>query len=152
MASESFKADVTSRFNLLVELLIRRGLAKNNSGVARLMEQPVQIISKLLSGERIITLEQTSALSRNAQVNGDWLLTGTGEIFKEEEEVAQLAPDELIAAVATAVARHEIPKVLGERIIEQMSMLREELMAHKSEINDLNQRIIKMLELSKKGY
>ena len=151
MASESFKADVTSRFNLLVELLIKRGLAKNNSGVARLMEQPAQIISKLLSGERIITLEQTSALSRNAQVNGDWLLTGKGDIFKEETE-APPSPDDLIAAVATAVARHEIPKILGERIVEQLSQMRDDLMAHKTEINELNQRIIKMLDLSKKGY
>ena len=151
MASESFKMDVTSRFNLLAELLIKKGLAKNNAGIARLMEQPAQIISKLLSGERIVTLEQTSALSRNARVNGDWLLTGEGEIFKEDTPTTP-APDDIIAAVATAVARHEIPKILGEKIIEQLSVMRDELMVHKNEINDLNQRIIKMLELSKKGY
>ena len=151
MASESFKEDVTSRFNLLVELLIKKGLARNNSGVAKLMEQPSQLISKLLSGERLVTLEQTSALSRNAQVNADWLLTGKGDIFKEESGPV-LAPDSLIAPVATAVARHEIPKAMGESIIEQITLMRDELMAHKNEINDLNQRIIKMLDLAKRGY
>lgn len=151
MASESFKDGVTQRFNLLVDILIKKGLAKNNSAIARLMEQPAQIISKLQSGERIITLEQASALATNAKVNANWLLTGKGEVFKEEERIQPL-PDDLIAAVATAIAHHEIPRAIGEQIIEQMTAMRKELISHKDEINDLNQRIIKMLDLSKKGY
>ncbi len=151
MASESFKDSVTQRFNLLVDILIKKGLAKNNSAIARLMEQPAQIMSKLQSGERIVTLEQASALAKNTNLNVNWLLTGKGEVFKEEDKTQPL-PDDLIAAVATAVTRHEIPGLLGDRIIEQLSAMRDELVAHKDEINELNQRIIKMLDLSKKGY
>lgn len=151
MASESFKDGVTQRFNVLAEILIKRGVAKNNSAIARLMNQPVQIISKLLNGERIITLEQASALSDSVNLNANWLLTGMGEIFVEKTPVQPL-PDDLIAAVAAAIVRHEMSRELGDNIINKLSVMRDELLAHKDEINGLNQRIIKMLELSRRGY
>ncbi len=149
MASTEFKQGVTHRFNRLVEMLIKMGLARNNSSVAELMNQPVQIMSKLLSGERIITLEQASELSKNAGVNADWLLTGNGEAF-QKETTEEDANENLINRVTTAIFQGDIPKNLGEDIIEELMAYRDLDAAQKEEINKLNTRIIKMLELGKK--
>ncbi|XOD68680.1 MAG: hypothetical protein ACMUEM_06180 [Flavobacteriales bacterium AspAUS03] len=39
-------------------------MERNNTGIAKLMNQPLQVISKLFSGERIITMEQYGLLAK----------------------------------------------------------------------------------------
>ncbi len=149
MASSVFKQGVTERFNHLVELLVRNGRVKNNTAIAKIIGQPVQVVSKLLSGERIITLEQASALSKEVDVNSDWLLTGKGDIFHAKKERA-INPDNIVAEVSAMIIRNELPKTTGEKIIKTITNLREENGRQKDEINSLNQKIIKMLELARK--
>lgn len=149
MASSAFKASVTERFNRLVEMLNKTGLARNNSEVAALMNQPVQIMAKLLNGDRIVTLEQASALSQNAGVNSDWLFTGKGSAFKASGD-GKAEKENLITRITTAMFQGEISKSLGEDIIEELMAYRDKDEQQLAEINKLNKRIIKMLELSKK--
>ncbi len=149
MASSAFKQEITERFNLLVSLLIRNGRVKNNTAIAKIIGQPVQVVSKLLSGDRIITLEQASALSKEADVNTDWLLTGKGEVFLAREQ-PQINADNLVADISAMVTRNEIPKEIGEKIIQVLTELKEENSRQKDEINELNTKIIKMLELARR--
>lgn len=149
MASEEFKEGVTKRFNYLADVLKRRGLAKNNTAIAGLIKQPLQVVSKLRSGERLITLQQASELSKNANVSIDWLLLGEGETFKTSEATT-VKTDDVLGKVAMGVARGELPEVLGNEIINMIGELRKENHKHKAEINLLNAKIIKMLELARK--
>ena len=149
MASSAFKQEITERFNLLVSLLIRNGTVKNNTAIAKIIGQPVQVVSKLLSGDRIITLEQASALSKEADVNTDWLLTGKGEVFLAKER-PQINADNLVADISAMVTRNEIPREIGEKIILVLTELKEENSQQKDEINELNTKIIKMLELARR--
>lgn len=82
MAKQNFKEEMTKRFNRVVEILKDLGYTSHTQ-IAELIEQPLQTVSKLLSGERIITLEQASALSRNSRINLIWLLTGAGSELVE---------------------------------------------------------------------
>ena len=134
---------------MLVSLLIRNGRVKNNTAIAKIIGQPVQVVSKLLSGDRIITLEQASALSKEADVNTDWLLTGKGEVFLAREQ-PQINADNLVADISAMVTRNEIPKEIGEKIIQVLTELKEENSRQKDEINELNTKIIKMLELARR--
>ncbi|XOD66731.1 MAG: hypothetical protein ACMUEL_01405 [Flavobacteriales bacterium Tduv] len=85
MASIQFKKEINQRTFQLFKTLLNSGLAKNNTEIARLMRQPLQIISKLFSGERILTMEQCSMLAKNANVNVDWVVTGRGEMFMNKK-------------------------------------------------------------------
>lgn len=87
MATEEFKNEVTKRFALLVDALKKRGY-KNNTQIAKLINQPLQVVSKLLSGERIITLEQVGELCINSNANSYWLLTGKGGMFNDPELIS----------------------------------------------------------------
>ena len=149
MASSAFKEDVTGRFRKLVDMLNKTGQARTNSEVAALMNQPVQIMAKLLSGDRIITLEQASALAKNAGISTDWLLTGKGQAFQSQS--SEDAPKEnLINRVTTAIFQGEIPKALGEDIIRELMEYRDNDASQKEQINALNTRIIKMLDVARK--
>lgn len=149
MASEQFKEGVTKRFNYLADILKRRGLAKNNTAIAEMIKQPLQVVSKLRSGERLITLQQASELSKSANVSIDWLLLGEGEPFKVVES-STVKADDVLGRVAMGVARGELPEVLGNEVINMIGELRKENHKHKGEINLLNAKIIKMLELARK--
>jgi len=81
MAKQKFKQEITARFNLVAEELKKQGYATNTS-IAKLIGQPLQVVSKLLSGERIITLEQVGFLTKSSNINATWLLTGQGEMIR----------------------------------------------------------------------
>jgi len=149
MASSAFKQEVTERFNLLVDMLIRNGSVKNNTAIAKIIGQPVQVVSKLLSGDRIITLEQASALSKAVDVNTDWLLTGKGEVFLPKEQ-PRINADNMVAEISAMVTRNEMPRGIGDKIIQVLTELRDENVRQKDEINGLNGKIIKMLELARR--
>ena len=144
MASPEFKDAIIDRFNELVEELFKRGIVKNNTGIARLIKQPLQLISKLLGGERILTLEQLSALSTNAGVNPDWVLTGNGSMFKENGVVPPVAED-IIAQVSKAAANGDMPEYVAAKVIAEITSLREMNEQQKDELNKLNKKIIQML-------
>lgn len=151
MATATFKTGVTERFILLAETLMRSGTATNYTSIAKLMEQPLQVVSKLMNGDRIVTLEQAGALSKNAKVNADWLLTGVGEMFKTEEVVLE-ASDDILLEISRAVSRFELQGPLAEKLIFAFTELKKENGALKDEVSSLKEKIIKMLEaITKNG-
>jgi len=106
MAKQDFKEEMTRRFNRAVEILKDSGYSTNTQ-IAELIEQPLQVVSKLLSGERIITLEQASALSRNSRINIIWLLTGNGsEIVEREDSNATVFSKPTDATTAPLISQY----------------------------------------------
>lgn len=91
MAKTDFKEEMTERFKKVVDYLKKYEIATKNTEVAKLIGQPLQVVSKLLSGERIITLEQTSELIVNTNIDSKWLLTGEGEMIKGEMEQSMVS-------------------------------------------------------------
>lgn len=145
MASAGFKIGVSDRFILLVETLMRSGKAKNYTAIAKLMDQPLQVVSKLMNGDRVVTIEQASALSKNARVNADWLLTGVGEMFKKDVELIEPA-DDVLLEISRAMSRYELQGALAEKLIMAFTELKKENSALKDEVSSLKEKIIKMLE------
>jgi hypothetical protein len=91
VAKTDFKEEMTERFKKVVDYLKKYEIATKNTEVAKLIGQPLQVVSKLLSGERIITLEQTSELIVNTNIDSKWLLTGEGEMIKGEMEQSMVS-------------------------------------------------------------
>jgi predicted RNase H-like nuclease (RuvC/YqgF family) len=48
------------------------------------MNQPLQVVSKLLTGQRIITLEQTQKLILNTNITAHWFITGEGLMLEDQ--------------------------------------------------------------------
>ena len=81
MANVEFKRAITEHFIEVVKYLKVSGRVKSKTEIGEIIEQPLQVISKLLSGERIITLEQTQLLIKNTNINSYWFLTGDGPMI-----------------------------------------------------------------------
>ena len=73
MASKYFKSEITRRFVEVVKYLMMSEAVHSKTEIGLLMDQPLQVVSKLLTGQRIITLEQTRKLILNTNVNAHWL-------------------------------------------------------------------------------
>ncbi len=147
MATDKFKEGITERFKVLVGLLIRSGLAKNNTEVGVLMNQPPQAISKMLMGERIITLEQIATLSRNTGINSNWLLKGEGSVFIEENDTK----DDIITVISRAIIDGRVPTLEGEQMIAELVKLRNLLQEKQEEINGLQGKVMTLMESQKKA-
>lgn len=89
MASKAFKSEMTRRFGEVVKYLMMSGVAQSKTEISWLIEQPLQVVSKLLNGERIITMEQTQKLILNTQIDAHWFLTGEGSMLKNRESSVQ---------------------------------------------------------------
>lgn len=89
MASKTFKSEMTRRFGEVVKYLMMSGVAQSKTEISWLIEQPLQVVSKLLNGERIITMEQTQKLILNTQIDAHWFLTGEGSMLKNRESSVQ---------------------------------------------------------------
>ena len=84
MASEVFKNEMTRRFVEVVKYLMMSEAVSSKTEIGLLMNQPLQVVSKLLTGQRIITLEQTQMLILNTNINAHWFITGEGLMLKEQ--------------------------------------------------------------------
>lgn len=145
MATSTFKEGITERFKMLVSLLIRRGLAKNNTDVGLLMDQPPQAVSKMLMGDRIITLEQITKLSQRTDLNANWLLIGEGEVFGQLKQESA----DVISSLTKAVNAGQLSVTLGEDAITTITELRNKLLEKQEEVNDLKSKTIDLLTLIK---
>ena len=85
MANIEFKKTITKHFIEVVKYLKVSGRVKSKTEIGEIIGQPLQVISKLLSGERIITLEQTQLLIKNTNVNSYWFLTGEGLMIDDDD-------------------------------------------------------------------
>lgn len=147
MATDKFKEGMTERFKVLVGLLIRSGIAKNNTEVGVLMNQPPQAVSKMLMGERIITLEQIATLSRNTNINSNWLLKGKGPVFIEET----VEKGDIVTVITRAITDGRIPTPEGEQMIAELVRLQNLLQEKQEEINGLQGRVMNLMESQKKS-
>ena len=84
MASEVFKNEMTRRFVEVVKYLMMSEAVSSKTEIGLLMNQPLQVVSKLLTGQRIITLEQTQMLILNTNINAHWFITGEELMLKEQ--------------------------------------------------------------------
>ena len=83
MANNEFKKAITKNFIEVVKYLKISGQVKSKTEVGEFIGQPLQVISKLLSGDRIITLEQMQLLIKNTNVSSYWFLTGVGSMIDD---------------------------------------------------------------------
>lgn len=84
MASKNFKIEMTRRFVEVVKYLTMSEIVHSKTEIGLLMDQPLQVVSKLLTGQRIITLEQTQKLILNTNINAHWFITGEGLMLKDQ--------------------------------------------------------------------
>tara|TARA_B110000046_G_scaffold170058_1_gene189698 strand:- start:438 stop:887 length:450 start_codon:yes stop_codon:yes gene_type:complete len=85
MANIEFKKSMTEHFIEVVKYLKISGRVKSKTEIGEIIGQPLQVISKLLSGERIITLEQMQLLIKNTNINSYWFLTGVGSMIDDDD-------------------------------------------------------------------
>ncbi|MBT3444546.1 MAG: hypothetical protein HN443_05855 [Flavobacteriaceae bacterium] len=78
MPIKHFKSEITRRFVEVVKYLMMSEAVHSKTEIGLLMDQPLQVVSKLLTGQRIITLEQIRKLILNTNVNAHWFITGEG--------------------------------------------------------------------------
>ena len=84
MASKTFKNEMTRRFVEVVKYLMMSEAVRSKTEIGLLMDQPLQVVSKLLTGQRIITLEQAQKLILRTNINADWFITGEGLMLKDQ--------------------------------------------------------------------
>lgn len=85
MASKSFKKEMTQRFIEVVKFLTMSEKVRSKTEIGLLMNQPLQLVSKLLNGERIITLEQAQRLVLNTNIDAHWFITGEGLMLRDDK-------------------------------------------------------------------
>lgn len=85
MASKSFKKEMTQRFIEVVKFLTMSEKVRSKTEIGLLMDQPLQLVSKLLNGERIITLEQAQRLVLNTNIDAHWFITGEGLMLRDDK-------------------------------------------------------------------
>ena len=85
MASKGFKKEMTQRFIEVVKFLTMSEKVRSKTEIGLLMDQPLQVVSKLLNGERIITLEQAQKLVLNTNIDAHWFITGEGLMLRDDK-------------------------------------------------------------------
>lgn len=76
---------MTQRFIEVVKFLTMSEKVRSKTEIGLLMDQPLQLVSKLLNGERIITLEQAQKLVLNTNIDAHWFITGEGLMLRDDK-------------------------------------------------------------------
>lgn len=76
---------MTQRFIEVVKFLTMSEKVRSKTEIGLLMNQPLQLVSKLLNGERIITLEQAQKLVLNTNIDAHWFITGEGLMLRDDK-------------------------------------------------------------------
>lgn len=86
---------MNERLKILLDELKNRRIVHNYADFASQMGKPRSIISELLNGKRTISeLFVHEMTTKFPQVNADWLLTGNGEMLKEEAQPQNAATEQ----------------------------------------------------------
>lgn len=147
MASKHFKSEITRRFVEVVKYLMMSEAVHSKTEIGLLMDQPLQVVSKLLTGQRIITLEQTRKLILNTNVNAHWFITGEGLMLngqnasvKESKTAYYVSGNRSSKAIAALLP---LVSDLEERI--------EELKKDNEEVREQMKQMKKSMDLLKKN-
>tara|TARA_A100001015_G_C14950794_1_gene696659 strand:+ start:426 stop:869 length:444 start_codon:yes stop_codon:yes gene_type:complete len=136
MASPAFKREITKRFAAVVKYLLISETVKSKTEIGSLIGQPLQVVSKLLTGHRIITLEQTSKLIENTAVDSHWFLTGKGKMLRETGSVVHESQTDYTSNQNSSKAVAAILPLVTE-LEEKIGKLKKENDQVKSQLNDL---------------
>ncbi len=146
MISDEFKKEIGQRCKILVHLIIQRGHAKNPTEVGKLIGIQSQAISMMMNGERVMTVEQITNLSKVTNCNPSWLLMGHDPVFLEDQE----AEEDIVDFVVRAMNSKQIPIEKAEKIIKAVNRLKEEITQHQATISELNEEIIGLMQVIRK--
>lgn len=142
MAGLLLKRDITKRFVALTKYLLISGTVKSKTEIGTLIGQPLQVVSKLLTGQRIITLEQMKNLISNTAIDSHWFLTGKGEMIRYSSAIIQESqteysstnnPSKTVAAILPLVSELE----------EKFGLLKKENDKVKSQLEQLQTTVRK---------
>ena len=87
---------MNERLKILLDELKNRRIVHNYADFASQIGKPRSIISELLNGKRTISeLFVHEMVTKFPQVNADWLLTGNGEMLKEETQPQNVMTEQL---------------------------------------------------------
>ena len=147
MISQEYKQEIGERWRILVNLIIQRGYAKDQTEVGKLVGIQSQAMSSMMRGERIMTIEHINSLAKITNFNTAWLLMGQEPIFLEKQE----DETDIIDLVVTAMNNGQIPQDKAERIIKEFNSLRQQVTDQHLKIEELNNEIIGLLRVIQKA-
>ncbi len=87
--------DVSQRFTLVVKYLLENRLLKNQAELTQILSLSKGYVSQLVNGQREPSSEVVSKLANSFPIiNENWLLTGNGEMLKEETQPQNVATEQ----------------------------------------------------------
>ena len=149
MASKSFKKEMTQRFIELVKFLTMSEKVQSKTEIGILMDQPLQVVSKLLSGERIITLEQIQKLILNTNIDAHWFITGEGLMLRDD--TSSIKESKMAYYLNNNKSSRSIAAILPlvEELEERIEELRKENEGIQNQLKELNHALF-LLKKEKK--
>jgi hypothetical protein len=147
MASKHFKSEITRRFVEVVKYLMMNEAVHSKTEIGLLMDQPLQVVSKLLTGQRIITLEQTRKLILNTNVNAHWFITGEGLMLNGQN--ASVKESKMAYYVSGNMSSKAIAALLP--LVSDLEERIEELKKDNEEVREQMKQMKKSMDLLKKN-
>ena len=147
MASKHFKSEITRRFVEVVKYLMMSEAVHSKPEIGLLMDQPLQVVSKLLTGQRIITLEQTRKLILNTNVNAHWFITGEGLMLNGQN--ASVKESKMAYYVSGNRSSKAIAALLP--LVSDLEERIEELKKDNEEVREQMKQMKKSMDLLKKN-
>jgi hypothetical protein len=147
MASKHFKSEITRRFVEVVKYLMMNEAVHSKTEIGLLMDQPLQVVSKLLTGQRIITLEQTRKLILNTNVNAHWFITGEGLMLNGQN--ASVKESKMAYYVSGNRSSKAIAALLP--LVSDLEERIEELKKDNEEVREQMKQMKKSMDLLKKN-
>lgn len=143
MIDPDFKAGIALRFKLLVSALMNRGTVADTKELCEIMDTVPQSISDWQLGKRMPTLAHIDLLTKNLNVNPQWLISGVEPMFLEKAEEEQ----DMIVMITQAIGTGLIDTARGEKLIAYIRSLQTEIKDRDEEIIKLNNEIVELLRL-----
>ncbi len=113
---------MNKRFTDVLKFLISSREVRNQQDFCDIMGLATSYVARLKSGDRPISESIISQIGANfPQINGDWLLTGEGEMLKREESKSNQQAGTNISYNADETIRELLE--LNKRKDEQISKL-----------------------------
>lgn len=147
MASKHFKSEITRRFVEVVKYLMMSEAVHSKTEIGLLMDQPLQVVSKLLTGQRIITLEQKRKLILNTNVNAHWFITGEGLMLNGQN--ASVKESKMAYYVSGNRSSKAIAALLP--LVSDLEERIEELKKDNEEVREQMKQMKKSMDLLKKN-
>ena len=124
-----------------MSFLKNQGLIKDQQALAELFEVSKQSVSDMQNGKRLPTLEHIHILTRELNVNPNWLINGEDPMFIKHED----QEEDTVVMITKAIGTGEVSQQKGEQFIQRFRDLESELSEQKDEIAKQRNEIIELL-------